>query len=64
MRISVGIPLYNEERLIPELLRRVREVLDKVPGGPHELILVDDGSSDGTFASISEAATRDDFSIS
>jgi polyisoprenyl-phosphate glycosyltransferase len=59
MRISIGIPLYNEERLIPELLRRVREVLDKIPGGPHELILVDDGSSDGTFASIAEAATQD-----
>jgi glycosyltransferase involved in cell wall biosynthesis len=59
MRISIGIPLYNEERLIPELLRRVREVLDKVPGGPHELVLVDDGSSDGTFASIAEAAAQD-----
>ena len=45
MRISIGIPVYNEERLIPELLRRVREVLDKVPGGPHEVILVDDGKS-------------------
>jgi dolichol-phosphate mannosyltransferase len=59
MRVSIGIPLYNEQQLIPELLRRVREVLDKIPGGPHELILVDDGSSDGTFACIAEAATQD-----
>ena len=49
LRISIAIPLYNEERVIPELLRRVRIVLDKIPGGPHEIMLVDEGSSDRTF---------------
>ena len=42
-----------------ELLRRVRAVLDAVPGGPHEVILVDDGSSDRTFALAEEASAAD-----
>jgi polyisoprenyl-phosphate glycosyltransferase len=58
-RISVAIPVYNEERVIPELLRRVRLVLDKIPGGPHEIMFVDDGSSDRTLEIVTEAATQD-----
>src|SRR5262245_39987363 len=57
-RLSVAIPLYNEEAGIPELLRRVRAVLDSLPGGPHEIVTVDDGSSDCTLAMLeAEAAT-------
>ena len=58
-RISVAIPVYNEERVVPELLRRVRIVLDEIPGGPHEMVLVDDGSSDRTFEIVTEAAAKD-----
>ena len=43
MKLSVIIPVYNEARTIAEVIRRVGEVdLDK------EIIVVDDGSSDGT----------------
>src|SRR5262249_43212828 len=59
LRISVAIPLYNEERVIPELLHRVGIILDGIPGGPHEIMLVDDGSSDRTFELATDAATRD-----
>ena len=59
LRVSVAIPLYNEEPIIPELLCRVRRVLDEIPGGPHEIVLVDDGSSDHTFEVITEAAVED-----
>ena len=55
-RVSIAVPLYNEEQGIPELLRRVRAVLEQLPGGPHELVLVDDGSSDRTFELIAAAA--------
>ena len=59
-RISVAIPLHNEEAVFPELVRRVAAVLDDVPGGPHEMVFVDDGSSDRTFQLILEAAASDD----
>ena len=48
MRVSVVIPILNEEAVLPELLRRLRAVLDRVPGGPHEIVIVDDGSTDQT----------------
>ena len=61
-RISVAIPLYNEEAVLDELIQRVTAVLSEIPGGPHEIVLVDDGSSDGTL-NLLERAAEDDFRI-
>jgi glycosyltransferase involved in cell wall biosynthesis len=58
-RVSVAIPLHNEESNLPELLRRTCAVLDSLPGGPHELLLVDDGSTDCTFTILEDAARKD-----
>jgi polyisoprenyl-phosphate glycosyltransferase len=58
-RLSVAIPLHNEEAGIPELLRRLGAVLDSLPGGPHEMVLVDDGSRDRTLELLQAAARRD-----
>lgn len=58
-RISVAVSVYNEEDVLPELLRRVRDVLDGIPGGPHEILFVDDGSSDRTFEILASAAAVD-----
>jgi dolichol-phosphate mannosyltransferase len=58
-RLSIAIPLHNEESVLPELLRRTRGVLDQIAGGPHEIVFVDDGSSDRTFAILEEAAAQD-----
>jgi len=58
-RISIAIPLHNEELVLPELLERVTAVLDALPGGAHEIVLVDDGSEDRTFELVGEAAARD-----
>jgi len=57
--ISVVVPLHNEQLVLPELLRRVGSVLDGMPGGPHDMIFVDDGSSDGTLQILEDAAIRD-----
>jgi len=51
--ISVVIPLYNEVETIPELARRLGAALDAL-GRPWEVIVVDDGSTDGSW----EALTR------
>jgi polyisoprenyl-phosphate glycosyltransferase len=58
-RLSLAIPLHNEESVLPELLRRTLAVLDALPGGPHELLFVDDGSSDRTVALVEVAARQD-----
>lgn len=57
--VSVAIPVYNEEAVVPELLRRTGAVLDGLPGGPHQIVLVDDGSSDRTWELLEEAAKND-----
>lgn len=59
-RVSVAVPLYNEEAGIPELLGRIGAALNGLPGGPHEGVLVDDGSSDRTLALLEAAAARDE----
>jgi polyisoprenyl-phosphate glycosyltransferase len=57
VRLSVAVPIYNEVGLLPELLRRLTAVLDRIPGGPHEIVLVDDGSHDGSREALIKAAT-------
>ncbi len=58
-RLSVAIAVHNEETVLPELLRRTLNVLDGLKGGPHELLFVDDGSTDHTAALVEEAAKKD-----
>ncbi len=60
MKITYSIiaPIYNEIDNLPELYRRVKEVMDS-SGEPWELILVDDGSTDGSTERIRELAQKD-----
>jgi len=53
VKVSVAVPLPNEESVLPELISRVSAVLDALPGGPHEILFVDDGSADATWTSLS-----------
>ncbi len=57
--ISIAVPVYNEESIVNELLRRSLQVLDSLPGGPHEIVLADDGSRDATWSMIEKAAAED-----
>jgi glycosyltransferase involved in cell wall biosynthesis len=56
--LSVVIPVYNEETNIKILIPQVKSVLDKIKK-TYEIILVDDGSSDGTFKTLKKLAEQD-----
>lgn len=53
---SIVVPVYNEEETIPELARRLVQLLERLDG-PTEVILVDDGSSDQSYETM--LATRE-----
>jgi glycosyltransferase involved in cell wall biosynthesis len=56
--LSVVIPLYNERETVPELARRLAEAMDGL-GRPWEVIIVDDGSTDGSFEALSRVHAAD-----
>jgi glycosyltransferase involved in cell wall biosynthesis len=58
VKYSIVAPIYNELENLPELHRRVREAMTKMEAS-WELILVDDGSSDGSTERILELAKQD-----
>jgi glycosyltransferase involved in cell wall biosynthesis len=53
MNISVLIPLYNEAESLPELCAWIKRVMDE-QAYSYEIILVDDGSNDGSWEVIEE----------
>jgi len=59
MNLSIIIPLYNEEESIPELVEWIERVM-KENGYTYELIMVDDGSSDGSWLKIEQASSRNE----
>src|ERR1039457_2578951 len=59
LRLSIAIPVHNEEAALSELLRRLTAVADRIDGGPHEFVFVDDGSSDRTREMLEAAALID-----
>jgi len=57
--LSVTIPCYNEEAGLTELHRRVTSICQTVIGDDYEIILVNDGSRDGTWNAISALSAAD-----
>jgi polyisoprenyl-phosphate glycosyltransferase len=52
-RLSVVIPCYNEQESLFELYKRVAAACKQVADESFEIVLIDDGSTDGTWAAIS-----------
>jgi dolichol-phosphate mannosyltransferase len=57
-KYSLIIPIYNEEETIPELYRRVSDVMDSLDDSV-ELILINDGSRDCSLKLMRELQERD-----
>lgn len=55
--VSVIIPVYNEEASLPMLLSRVTAACERL-SQDYEVLLIDDGSHDGSTEIISEAAAK------
>jgi glycosyltransferase involved in cell wall biosynthesis len=56
--LSVVIPLYNEEENVKPLYEKLKAVLEEL-GQSYEVIIVDDGSIDGSFSILKELHERD-----
>jgi polyisoprenyl-phosphate glycosyltransferase len=56
--ISIVAPVFNERVTLPEFYRRIKEVMD-ASGEDWELVLVDDGSMDGSADLLHELASQD-----
>lgn len=57
--LSVVIPAYNEEKMISKTTSVTGSILQKAKI-PYELVFVNDGSRDNTWAEIENAAKKDD----
>jgi dolichol-phosphate mannosyltransferase len=55
--LSVVSPIYNERESVDELVRRLTLVLSEL--GDYEIVLVDDGSTDGSWAALCTLAAGD-----
>ncbi|MGD8759546.1 MAG: glycosyltransferase family 2 protein [Anaerolineales bacterium] len=55
---SIVVPVFNERESLPELYRRVQQVMEKLDDS-WELVLVDDGSRDGSTEQIRSLAEED-----
>jgi polyisoprenyl-phosphate glycosyltransferase len=56
--LSVVIPCYNEQDVLPELCRRLSDVLGEFEGS-YEIVLVNDGSKDRTWPILASMAATD-----
>lgn len=58
--LSVVVPAYNEEAVLPEFHRRIALLFDQLPDYDCEVVYVNDGSRDGTQAIIDSLAAADE----
>lgn len=58
--ISVVVPCYNEQGALPFYYDKMKEVMALLPEPSFEIIIVDDGSTDGTLETAKQLAKSDD----
>jgi glycosyltransferase involved in cell wall biosynthesis len=55
--VTVGIPAYNEKECLEAVVRNGRDVMTRL-GVSYEILIIDDGSTDGTAALAEELSSR------
>jgi undecaprenyl-phosphate 4-deoxy-4-formamido-L-arabinose transferase len=58
MSLSIVIPVYRSASILPELHRRLSEVLEPL-GQPYEIILVEDCGGDGSWDTARDLSQKD-----
>ena len=58
MDLSIIVPLFNERESLPELITRIRDMAAG-QGYSYEVLLIDDGSTDGSWDVVRELAAAD-----
>ena len=57
--VSLVVPCFNEEEVLPLFLAELRPILGSVPGIRFEFVFVNDGSTDGTLPLLAAEARLD-----
>ncbi|MBI4831704.1 MAG: glycosyltransferase, partial [Candidatus Lindowbacteria bacterium] len=57
MNLSIIVPVFNSESLLPDMVNRLKPVMESV-AGQYELIMVNDGSRDRSWDVVCELAAR------
>jgi glycosyltransferase involved in cell wall biosynthesis len=58
-RLSVVVPCFNEQDVVEHAYRAIKDVLVSLPELDHEIIFVDDGSTDDTLQRLNALSARD-----
>lgn len=58
MELSIVIPVYNEEENVEPLVQEIKSALEQLGKG-YEIVIVDDGSTDGTFEVLARLHERE-----
>ena len=58
IEISIVVPVFNEVSLIEELVLRLKVVCDQL-NQPYEIVIVDDGSSDGSYDMLKQVQAKE-----
>ncbi len=57
MKLSIIVPVFNESSTVTEILERVKK--EPIPGVEKEIVVVDDGSTDGTVQKLKKLQSKD-----
>ena len=58
-KVSLLIPFYNEQEVLPLLFEKLQELMDSNSGYEWEVVMVNDGSVDGSLCAVKQMRQRD-----